>query len=72
MRDNPRRAAISFRGNHFTHPTALVAFIQKNSVTWRFRPDQTILVRGEWDTPDARLNAAERILGELARMATAS
>jgi transcription-repair coupling factor (superfamily II helicase) len=36
---------------------------------WRFRPDQTVLIKGEWETPDARLNAAERILSELARMA---
>ena len=46
-------------------------YIQRNAATWRFRPDQTILVRGEWETPDARLAAAERILGELARMAGA-
>jgi transcription-repair coupling factor (superfamily II helicase) len=68
----PKGAAISFRDNHFAHPTALVAYIQRNSVTWRFRPDQTILVKGEWETPDGRLNAAERILSELARMAAAS
>jgi transcription-repair coupling factor (superfamily II helicase) len=67
----PKGAGVSFRDNHFAHPTALVAYIQKNQTTWRFRPDQTILVRGEWETPDARLNAAERILGELARMAAA-
>jgi hypothetical protein len=33
------------------------------------RPDQTVLIKGEWDGADARLNAAERILTELARMA---
>ena len=67
----PKGAGISFRDNHFAHPTALIAYIQKNPMTWRFRPDQTVLVRGDWGTPDERLNAAERILGELARMADA-
>jgi transcription-repair coupling factor (superfamily II helicase) len=68
----PKGAVVSFRDNNFAHPTALVAFIQKNSVLWRFRPDQTVLIKGEWETPDARLNAAERVLTELARMAGAA
>jgi transcription-repair coupling factor (superfamily II helicase) len=68
----PKGAVVTFRDNSFAHPTALVAFIQKNSVLWRFRPDQTVLIKGEWETPDARLNAAERILSELARMAGAA
>ena len=68
----PKGAVVSFRDNHFAHPTALVDYIQKNHMIWRFRPDQTVLVRGEWETPDARLNAAERILSELARMAGAA
>jgi len=65
----PKGAAISFRDSHFAHPAALIAHIQKNGATWRFRPDQTVLVRGEWETPDARLNAAERVLSTLVRMA---
>jgi transcription-repair coupling factor (superfamily II helicase) len=68
----PKGAAITFRDNHFAHPTALVDYIQKNANTWRIRPDQTVLVRGEWETPDQRLGAAERILSELARMAGAA
>jgi transcription-repair coupling factor (superfamily II helicase) len=68
----PKGAAISFRDNHFAHPTALVAYIQQNAKTWRIRPDQTVLVRGEWETPDERLGAAERVLAEMARMAGAA
>jgi transcription-repair coupling factor (superfamily II helicase) len=68
----PKGAVVSFRDNNFAHPTALVAYIQKNAMLWRFRPDQTVLIKGEWETPDARLNAAERILSELARMAGAA
>jgi transcription-repair coupling factor (superfamily II helicase) len=65
----PKGAAISFRDDHFAHPSALIAYIQKNEKTWRIRPDQTVLVKGEWEAPDERLGAAERILSELARMA---
>jgi transcription-repair coupling factor (superfamily II helicase) len=68
----PKGAVVSFRDNHFAHPTALVAYIQKNPAVWRFRPDQTVLIKGEWENPDARLSAAERILTELARMAGAA
>jgi len=30
------------------------------------------VVKGEWNTPDARLNAAERILSQLAKIALAA
>jgi transcription-repair coupling factor (superfamily II helicase) len=46
--------------------------VQQNSVRWRLRPDQKVVVKGEWETPDARLGAAEKILSELARLAQAA
>jgi transcription-repair coupling factor (superfamily II helicase) len=65
----PKGAVVSFRGDHFANPAGLVGYIQKNAVTWRLRPDQTVLVKGEWETPHERLAAAERVLTELARLA---
>ena len=56
----------------FANPLALVGFVQKRPAIWRVRPDQKLVVKGEWETPDARLDAAERILGDLARMALAA
>jgi transcription-repair coupling factor (superfamily II helicase) len=47
-------------------------FVQRNQVAWKLRPDQKIVVRGEWSTPDQRLNAAERILSDLAKVALAN
>jgi transcription-repair coupling factor (superfamily II helicase) len=64
----PKGAVISFRDDHFANPAGLVAFIQKNAVLWRLRPDQRVVVKGEWETPDARLAAAERVLQALARL----
>jgi len=65
----PKGALVAFRADHFASPAALVAFIQKNAQTWRLRPDQKIVVKGEWETPDERLAAAERVLRRLARLA---
>ncbi len=65
----PKGAVASFRGDHFANPGGLVAFIQKNATQWRLRPDHRVVVRGEWDAPEQRLAAAERVLKELARLA---
>jgi transcription-repair coupling factor (superfamily II helicase) len=65
----PKGAVISFRGDHFANPAGLVGFIQKNQIAWRIRPDQKVVVKGEWDTPVQRLGAAERLLAELAKIA---
>jgi transcription-repair coupling factor (superfamily II helicase) len=67
----PKGAVISFRADRFVNPAGLVAFIQKNAVVWRLRPDQKVVVKGEWETPLQRLGAAERILTSLAQLARA-
>jgi len=65
----PKGAVVSFRGDHFANPVGLVAFIQKHQAAWRLRPDQKVVVKGEWESPKARLAAAERVLADLARLA---
>ena len=68
----PKGAVVAFRGDHFANPTGLVAYIQKNAAVWRLRPDQKLVIKGEWETPEQRLAAAERVLKELARLAKAA
>ena len=46
--------------------------IQKNQAFWKIRPDQKIVVKGDWPTPDDRLKVAERITADLARVAGAA
>ena len=46
-----------------------VAFVGKNQVAWKVRPDNKVVVKGEWETPKQRLDAAEKVLAELARLA---
>jgi transcription-repair coupling factor (superfamily II helicase) len=68
----PKGAVASFRDDHFANPGGLVAFIQKNASLWRLRPDQKVVIKGEWETPAQRLAAAERVLKDLARIAKAA
>ena len=65
----PKGAVVGFRADHFANPAGLIAFVQKNQNVWRLRPDQKIVIKGEWGTPAERLKAAERILAELANLA---
>ena len=65
----PKGAVVTFRGDTFKNPGGLVAFVQKNQVLWRLRPDHKVVVKGEWETPAQRLNAAEKVLSELAKLA---
>ena len=65
----PKGAVVTFRSDEFKNGLGLVQFVQKNQVAWRIRPDQKVVVKGEWETPLQRLNAAERVLSELARLA---
>ena len=67
----PKGAVIQFRGDQFANPLALVQALQRNQVLWKLRPDHKLVVKGEWDAPDLRLAAAEKILAELAKLAAA-
>jgi transcription-repair coupling factor (superfamily II helicase) len=68
----PKGAVITFRDEHFANPIGLVQFIQKRAAVWRIRPDNKVVIKGEWEMPDARLAAAERILKDLAQIALAA
>jgi transcription-repair coupling factor (superfamily II helicase) len=65
----PKGAVVTFRNDDFKNPGALIEFVAKNQIAWRVRPDNKIVVKGEWETPEQRLNAAERLLSELAKLA---
>ena len=65
----PKGAVVTFRKDDFKNPGALIGFVAKNQVAWRVRPDNKVVVKGEWETPEQRLAAAERILTELAKLA---
>jgi transcription-repair coupling factor (superfamily II helicase) len=68
----PKGAVITFRNDAFSNPAGLVAAVQKNQASWKLRPDNKLVVKGEWETPEQRLAAAEKIVGELAKLAQAA
>ncbi len=68
----PKGAVLTLRNNVFPNPMGLVGLIQKNHAFWKIRPDQKIVVKGDWDTPEDRLKVAERITADLARVAGAA
>jgi len=65
----PKGAVVSFRNDFFKNPGSLIAFVAKNQIAWRVRPDNKVVVKGEWETPKQRLDAAEKVLAELAKLA---
>jgi transcription-repair coupling factor (superfamily II helicase) len=65
----PKGAVVSFRNDFFKNPGNLVAFVAKNQIAWKIRPDNRVVVKGEWETPKQRLDAAEKVLAELAKLA---
>jgi transcription-repair coupling factor (superfamily II helicase) len=65
----PKGAVASFKDDSFANPGELVQFVSRNPAVWKVRPDNKVVVKGEWETPAQRLDAAERILTQLAKMA---
>ena len=68
----PKGAVLTLRDNRFPNPGGLVGLIQKNHAFWKLRPDQKIVVKGDWPDADERLKAAERVTADLARVAKAA
>lgn len=64
----PKGAVITFRNDSFANPMALIGFIPTRP-DWRLRPDQKLMVKGEWPDAGERLAAAERVMRDLARLA---
>jgi transcription-repair coupling factor (superfamily II helicase) len=68
----PKGGTISFRGNQFPNPAALVRLIHQHQGTMKVRPDQKVVVSRDWPTPEARLKGVQALLGQLAKLATAA
>jgi transcription-repair coupling factor (superfamily II helicase) len=64
----PKGAVVSFRNDTFANPGGLIGLIQSRMAIWRLRPDNKVVVKGEWETPEERLAQAERIMTDIARL----
>ncbi|MBI1233175.1 MAG: transcription-repair coupling factor [Alphaproteobacteria bacterium] len=65
----PKGAVVSFRNDAFADPAGLVQLMAKSPDEFRVRPDQKLVLVGDWPTPDARLKGLERGLSRLADLA---
>jgi transcription-repair coupling factor (superfamily II helicase) len=68
----PKGGTISFRGNQFPNPLALVKLINAHQSTMKVRPDQKVVVTRDWPTPEARLKGAQALVAQLAKLAAAA
>jgi transcription-repair coupling factor (superfamily II helicase) len=68
----PKGAVVAFRNDVFANPFGLVQLIQHSAGVWKVRPDQKVVIKGDWPDAAERLNAAERIVSQLARTAFAT
>ncbi|MGB6231378.1 MAG: transcription-repair coupling factor [Litorimonas sp.] len=60
----PKGVVLSMRHEDIKDPSVVMNAITQNS-GWRLRPDQTILVQGNFDTPKARVRGAEKAVKAL-------
>lgn len=67
----PKGAVLHFFADEFANPMGLVSLVQRNAGGWKIRPDHKLVVKGEFNTPEVRLAAAERIATDLSRVARA-
>ncbi|MFZ1814319.1 MAG: transcription-repair coupling factor [Rhizobiaceae bacterium] len=68
----PKGAVIQFREKTFANPAALIGWIGEQGSLAKIRPDQSIVLQRDWDTPDKRLKGAAVIMTKLAQMVSAS
>lgn len=65
----PKGVVISFRDQTFANPAALIAWIGEQSGIAKIRPDQSLVLSRDWDTPEKRLRGSAAIMTKLAHMA---
>jgi len=60
----PKGVVMTIRHKDITEPSVILNAITQNS-GWRLRPDQTILVKGDFEKPSPRLKGAQRAVEAL-------
>ncbi len=67
----PKGAVLTFRANSFARPDRLVAFIARQAGAIKLRPDHKLVQSRDWATPQQRVKGVNRLVRELAALATA-
>ncbi|WP_449267357.1 transcription-repair coupling factor [Fodinicurvata halophila] len=66
----PKGAVLSFRGDSFANPGALVSFIERNPGKIQLRPDHKLVYRRAWEQPKERMKGVRQLLDKLVQAAT--
>ncbi|MCK5444323.1 MAG: transcription-repair coupling factor, partial [Rhodospirillaceae bacterium] len=67
----PKGAVLSFRDNSFPNPEGLVKFINDQVGTVKLKPDHTLVIKRAWERPEDRLKGVQRLVSEMAEVASA-
>ncbi len=68
----PKGAVVTFYKSGFTNPSGLVNLMQRSRGLVKLHPDQRLVVKADWDLPDARLIGVRGFIADLARLANPS
>jgi len=60
----PKGGVFTFRDGHGPDPSLMIELVQKHP-NWKIRPDMKLVVRGDWETSEARLRGAESVMSTL-------
>jgi transcription-repair coupling factor (superfamily II helicase) len=67
----PKGITVQFRKNEFPNPTGLIKMLSEGQAGLKLKQDQRIVRIGDFETPEARLKGAHKVLDLLARVAEA-
>jgi transcription-repair coupling factor (superfamily II helicase) len=66
----PKGAVATFRDHAFADPMALIDLMNKRPADYKLRPDNTMVLRGDFPDVGGRLKGVQRLIGPIADAAT--
>ena len=60
---------MSFRGESFANPQALIGWITGQGAQAKLRPDMKLVVMRDWDSADTRLKGARALMQTMVKLA---
>ncbi len=65
----PKGLVIQFRGAEFPNPAALLKWIGEQGSLAKVRPDHSVFLSRDWETPEKRIKGTAVIASKLAKLA---
>jgi transcription-repair coupling factor (superfamily II helicase) len=62
----PKGAVATFREHAFADPVALIDLMTRRPADYKLRPDNTMVLRGDFPDVDGRLKGVQKLLAPLA------